>query len=287
MGTWTIIDEHYPEDNGTETVDIEYFADIMSRIDYFINNNGNPRLIICEGDSWFHYSRFFGYSNLLLPMKQEFVQIDNNDSQIAWALVNIASSSDTLAEMVNNRQGNLLKSILKEYKKHIKFVLLSAGGNDIIDEIRYSNLLTPNGLNQANFTNLMIDIKSNYEKMVSIIHKGTNNQKIPIFTHCYDYLCAFGKCSILTKFLKCPWIEPIIKTNGLQTKIDSIVVTIFDEFYQKINSVSGLNGIRTIGTLNKDPNNWSDEIHPNTNATNQIATIYVKGILKKQRNLLT
>lgn len=133
----------------------------------------------------------------------------------------------------------------------------------------------------------MIDIKANYEKIVAIIHRGVGNTEIPIFTHCYDYLCAFGKCSLLTKLINCPWIEPEIASNKLHGKIDDIMKEIFNKFYKSTNSVNGLYSVKTIGTLEKDPNLWSDEIHPDTYATNQLAKAYVAGIIQQKPDLLT
>lgn len=123
MATWTLIDGDYPREDGTETVDIDYTAGIVARIDYFISNNTSPRLIICEGDSWFHYSRFFGYSNMLLPIKDELEAKDKSPDNISWGLVNLGNSGDTLAEMASDRHADLLKSILKQYKNNTKTML--------------------------------------------------------------------------------------------------------------------------------------------------------------------
>lgn len=291
MATWTMIDDDYPQDTGSEEVDIEISADIVARIDYFIDDNTNPRLIICEGDSWFHYSRFFGYSNLLLPIKDELQAKDQSPNNVAWGLVNLGYSGDTLADIAKDKQIALLQKILKRYRNnnYVKCVLFSAGGNDIIEAINGagSPLLTPKGLDKTKLNSLMIDIKANYAKLVSAIHAGTNNQQIPIFTHSYDYPCAFGQCSIITKLLNCPWIKPVVDSNGLQEEISSIIIEIFNEFYAAITSVDGLSGVKTIGTLDTNPDLWSDEIHPNTSATNQIAKVYVASMISQHPNLLT
>lgn len=291
MATWTIIDNHYGEDDfhhGGDS-DIEYTSDIFERIDYFIHNVGTSfskeekeiRLIVCEGDSWFQYAV------LLSMIKAELENKDKNPNTI-WGMINLAKSSATLHSMLENRQTNILKQVLAQYKDHIKCVLLSAGGNDVIDSA--AELLA----GKDDIT--MVKIEKEYGEMCQIINTSFGN-KIDIFTHSYAYLCAFGKCDTRNNLMEavlvrlasdCPWIKPHIANL---TNPEEAMKKAIDDLFETMGRVSDIVIADTREQLQdngqNNPDYWIDEIHPKKIGMKRIAKVYVEKILETNPKLLT
>lgn len=289
MGQWTIIDNHYGEDDSTEDT-IEYTSDIFKRIDYFINNAGTNlngkqsevRLIVCEGDSWFQYA-------VLLPMIKAELESRDKNQNIIWGMINLAQSGDTLHSMLENKQTSILKKVLTQYQKYIKCVLLSAGGNDVIDNTAQLLDSDDNGMTMATIT-------KEYNEICNIINAQFENT-IDIFTHSYAYLCAFGKCDTRNNLIEavavrlisnCPWIEPHIANL---TNPEQAMKIPIDNLFKAMNSVNGVVVADTRRELqNNGQNNigyWIDEIHPKKIGMKKIAKVYVNTILQTNPNLLT
>lgn len=295
MKKWTIIDDSYGEDNSQDDA-VEYSSTIKERIDYFINDAGTVfsgeekeiRLIICEGDSWFAYSEF------LTCVVKELKEHDVDNNNIVWGVVDISNSSDTLAEMLRNSDD--LKTILRTYKQYIKCILLSASGNDIIAKLDY--ILNKNGVNQYEIKEAINSVKKHCQKMIKIIHKETDNERMPIFMHSYAYLCNFGECNkgikkiFMKLFSDCPWIYSVAQKEGLSDKQTELQLQeIFDEFYKTIKTINGIIIADTRKSMQirkmNETHLWLDEIHPNQTGSEKVARVYVSKIIKTNPNLLT
>ncbi len=198
-------------------------------------------------------------------------------------VVDIATAGETLKDIVKYSY-NEFQSIL-EYD-NVKCVLLSAGGNDIIDEL--DCLLDENGLKIDDTKSEMKKIKNRYTNIVNIV----NDRNISIFTHSYAYFCNFGKCGSLTKFSpKCPWIENVMKEKGLsEEETYKALADMLDLFYE---TISGINGIivadtrKSLGEKDRYKKSlWHDEIHPTKTASDKVAKVYVDKILETKPDLL-
>lgn len=296
MGKWTMIDHSYDytDDEVSGEQNEEELNTIEDKIRHFINdrnrNSNDIKLIICEGDSWFDYPD----PGLLEHIFDGLKNNDKSSQSVIWGVVNIANAGDTLKEMIE--QSTTLKSILKQYKDNIKCVLLSAGGNDIIDKL--DGILDKNGINEDKLKEVMEGekgLKKHYQNMIHIIYSNLGNNKIPIFTHSYAYVCNFGDntCSILKKlFTRCPWIYPIMAKHELTPpKTYDAMKKIFNEFYSVINEIDGITITDTRKSMEVNDkcqsDRWIDEIHPKYSTVKNVANAYVKKIIKTSPNLLT
>lgn len=111
------------------------WADYLKRVD-----PGNPMNLIrpspdlhilAEGDSWFHMGGFKGIGagrNLL-----DFISFGNKKAVIA----DVGMSGDILVHMNTSIKSGSLKDALKHKKWDL--ILLSAGGNDLIDAVDSKN----------------------------------------------------------------------------------------------------------------------------------------------------
>lgn len=289
MEKWTLIDHNYGQkDDGTESTIDSIGASIKDKVDDFISNaeleSNDVRLIICEGDSWFGHYTWSSHNAVLgsiFKILQEKDKLNNNNA--VWGVVDIAAAGDTLRDIVKYNEE--LKTILEH--DNVKCVLLSAGGNDIIEELDI--LLNQDGLNQTSVNVEMEKIKTRYTDIVNVV----NDKNIPIFTHSYAYFCNFGECGSLTKLSpKCPWIANVMKNNNL-SKEDTYnaLADMLDLFYFTINNIDGITIADTRNSLGVKYTHkkslWHDEIHPTKTASNKVAKIYVDKILETQSNLLT
>lgn len=282
MEKWTLIDHNYDgQDDSDETA-----ASIKEKVDDFIwraeSESNDVRLIICEGDSWFGHYTWSSHNAVLGSIFKILQAKDKSNDNVVWGVVDIAAASDTLRNIVKHNQE--FESILES--GNVKCVLLSAGGNDIIEELDI--LLNQEGLNEVALDVEMAKIKARYTDIVNVV----NDENIPIFTHSYAYFCNFGECGSLTKFSKeCPWIENVMKNNNLSEEYTyNALAGMLDLFYSTINNINGITIADTRESLGvKDEYKkslWHDEIHPTKTASNKIAEIYVNNIINRIPDLL-
>lgn len=297
MKNWTLIDESYEDIEN----DIQVFDNIDKKIKNFLdnlhnfakdnnwNNSEKPevRFIICEGDSWLQYAKMLKY------IVKNLEANDSNNKNIAWAVINIASNGDALIrDILGNQQRHMLQQILSKYKQYIKCVLLSAGGNDVIDNM---SIMFNEGKLDTNALKTQIDmLEMGYKKIIKTIQNSLKNSNIPIFTHGYSYFCAFDKeCGILKRwFTNCPWIKPHMQEHGMDSQaMAQATKQMFDDFFIRINQLSDIVIADTRKVLQENgkdnPNYWIDEIHPTETGIKIIANTYVDAILKANPNLLT
>lgn len=302
MITWTLIDANSTDDEN----DIYTLDSLEQKIDSFINNADNYpvgdtgeykkpefRFIICEGDSWFSYCDMPRY---ILENLEKHPANDTNDKNIVWVVINIAGTGDALVrDILSNKQRFYMKRLLSKYKEHIKCVLLSAGGNDVIDNMP---IMFKDGQLDTNALTAQIDmLEIGYRKIIDIIHDKLDDKNTPIFSHSYSYLCAFSKeCDILKRwFTNCPWIHPHMKENNIsQTEMENAIKQMFNMFSDRIGALLDITMADTKQALqdangNNNPNYWEDEIHPNKNqdGIGKIADIYAQTILKNNPELFS
>ena len=298
MTTWTLIDENYEDIEN----DIQTFDSIDKKIQSFLDNLANlakdgnwnsskkpdVKFIICEGDSW------FDYANMLAHIIKNLKASDTSNNNTFWVVVNIANNGDALIRgILSNKQRHIFKQILSKYKQDIKCVLLSAGGNDVIDNM---GIMFDDGKLDTNALKAQIDmLEIGYKKMIKTIQNSLDNPNIPIFTHGYSYFCAFGKeCGILKKlFSNCPWIRPHMREHNMDAQaMADATKQMLDDFFNRIDKLSGIVIVDTRKALQNqnnesNPDYWTDEIHPTEAGIKIIANDYVCKIIETNPDLLT
>jgi lysophospholipase L1-like esterase len=220
-------------------------------------------------------------------------------------IVNCGSPGATIVNMASIANSAQLREALSEKIKRWDVILLSGGGNDMINAagniIRPKNSRPTKPENIADYcdTNalnaLLNDIEGAYRIIAGLRDvPGGLNSGVPILTHTYDYATPrnapanfiFGPigpwCHRAFTQLEIPseaWIE---LANYLT---DSLAERLL-ELANGPNKISNLHVIDTRGTLTPaalghrgDSNDWQNEIHPNGGGYEKLAKKRIEPVL--------
>ena len=246
--------------------------------------------ILAEGDSWFHIGGNTGFA-------KERNIIDgvcfNNHHTI---LLNMALSGDTMSNMSNNITSPEFFRMLKTYSWN--GLLLSAGGNDLIDaltsdmnykfkgkvlSIIQSSTDNSNYLNYINTNHLDLfcqSLTANYQRFIDY-KNGTTNKESPVFVHVYDYPTPRNAPAKLFRFKKGPWIYTALKSQSVPPEFwQQITDHVFNALAVTLLQFDGTNNFHVINTRNLlvranasdngTSNDWLNEIHPNSDGIEKL-----------------
>lgn len=255
---------------------------------------GNPiydKKVLAEGDSWFHIggnTGVFNERNLL-----DAVNFNNKHT----LLLNMALSGDTMARMSDRMNSPSFYRVMKTYSWNL--ILLSAGGNDLIDALteqgnyRYKNKTlsviqsnaTPNDyLSFINLDDLELfkaSVLDSFNKFTSEKSKTTNSN-IPVVLHIYDFPTPRNAPARMFMFKKGPWLYKALKDKKVPDKFwVDITDHIFNALASTLLELDGTNNFhvaKTCGTIMRaelntsgNSNDWLNEIHPNSKGIEQLA----------------
>jgi len=148
-----------------------------------LSNKDYPRelTIVSEGDSWFDY-----------PFRKDIIDYLRKNG---YAVANLAKAGDTLENMVygkkNKNNPKSLKQTIAAVKLHKpKFVLFSAGGNDIVgNEIKaylnHKGARPENVINDKIFKEKLKWIQAAIETFIISIHKANKNAHVLMDGYAY------------------------------------------------------------------------------------------------------
>jgi lysophospholipase L1-like esterase len=235
--------------------------------------------ILAEGDSWFSIGA--------VPSSNLLFELGLSDTSI---VVNIAYPGDTV-EAMSSLAGNpdLRKMIYDDqWAYEWDVILLSGGGNDIIDRARDFIVKAPKKTSKKPadwvdvdlLAELVSDVQDCYRKVVEIRDEpGSANADVPILVHTYDYLtprnapAKFGFAGITG-----PWFYPRLEAVGAPANVHvPIARYVMDRLAEGLLALSqgpgrlpNVHVVDTRKTLDlADPddmgnsNDWLNEIHPN------------------------
>jgi hypothetical protein len=239
------------------------------------------KTLLSVGDSWFgmFVPLFQQNLNLLeaLQTNQEAVVIDK--SQIGL----------TARDVTSHQRWDDLQMLIADSKRGFRFdlIMVSAGGNDLIDRLTESldaqlrtallagKTFTPEelvGMLRNRHLQVLDDIEADYRKLIRLRDSSSLNQGCPILAHNYDFITPRNAPAILGVG---PWACTALARAGITDPEEQKAFTdeCLLEFAQRLESIVGseknFRVARTQGTLEPaqledtgPAGDWHDEIHP-------------------------
>lgn len=249
--------------------------------------------LIAEGDSWFTLGAVPS-SNLLNDLRMP-----------RWTQVfSVAEPGDTLKNMSDIARNPGFERYVAQRNFNYAFhgLLLSAGGNDLIDAAASLISAQPlDGLPAGDprsyiHAQALAQLLNGIVAGVARVHAVWNSQHSksagnPIFLHTYDYATPRDAPALFlgAARLSGPWIYPVFAGSGLPIALQQrIADTLFDalaETLLSLDEVSGsknaLSHVHVVDTRNTlvranpaevgNSNDWLNEIHPNAGGYRKIA----------------
>lgn len=253
-----------------------------------------PWHFLAEGDSWFTIAAIPS-SNLLLELRVG-----------RWTQVlNLAYPGDTLKH-IDDLPGNkdLVRYLAKRnFACAFDAVLLSGGGNDIIDAapalisktpaVGLDPALAESYVDGAALTQLLERIQQAYKDIVTLRDSaGSKSVGSPAFAHTYDYATPRDAPArfIGTVRLRGPWLFKAFDGSGIDIAlrqrianhlIDSLAAALLELDVDNAASGKALPAFHVVDTRNTlvmanpadagNSNDWVNEIHPNLTGYRKIA----------------
>lgn len=249
--------------------------------------------VLAEGDSWFTIGGVPVW-NLLYSLEFPATNI----------IVTLAKPGDTLksmAEICNNSELRFAMDKLHGYDWDA--ILLSAGGNDLID---YASGKTPEDsiiippdqrgpvddpsgyVDQNKLAQLMQYIQEGYRRIVALRDAPKSScAGAPIIVHTYDLVTPTNSPATIGPITLGPWLFPALRRADIPT-IDWIALadyllavlrdTIVELTMPGAKQLANFNVVDTQGTIIRaalgsagESNDWLNEIHPNKDGYEKIA----------------
>jgi lysophospholipase L1-like esterase len=247
----------------------------------------NKRLILAEGDSWFTIAGI-PTSNLLYSFRFKKMTM----------IVNCAMPGDTIKHMSEIEGNHVFRTALSPEGYNWDLILLSGGGNDLIDTA--GKLLLPRQQRGAKsmkntkdycdtekLDELIANIQQGYRRLVGLRDTdGSPAKKKPIVVHTYDYAVPRdSRARFFSVPLLGPWLYPAVVNAEIPKKdwikvskylIDKLAKGILD--LEKVDKLKNFHVVDTrkslkmaaLGTTG-DNGDWLNEIHPNSDGYKKLA----------------
>jgi lysophospholipase L1-like esterase len=246
--------------------------------------------LLAEGDSWFSWS----YLNLV-PSSNLLQQLDFDKPALA---VSYAYAGDTIRRIADffDNGGFFIEMRSQRYDA----ILLSGGGNDLIDALYDFNSNTPivlqepgasdpddpnSYVNFQNLTKLTNYVKANFERIFDYrLQPPASNANTPIILHTYDYATPrIAPAEFMGMPARGPWLLPaLVKVKAPANLHSTISKLIFDSLAEALLSLrdesEGIHVVDTRDTIRPADQNaggesgdWINEIHPTAQGYASIA----------------
>ena len=243
----------------------------------------SDHVIICEGDSWFNHPFLQDIPEELLYFGYSVLHSNYPGKHLEASL----SEAKFLAPLLDGR------------KRQIKALLLSGGGNDLINWHKGDAEFSPifrkasAGSSPADFLdpgNLSRALQDLAGWLNGISNKLANAgaKKLPVLLHCYDFISPkiYGPSPF-----KGTWVNPQLDAIGAPTDPafrKRISSALQNAWIQKYKDVCQQLEWHFIVTQNVVKNRWHDEIHPQNPGFYDVSCVYwnvlhALGILPSRR----
>jgi hypothetical protein len=243
--------------------------------------------IIAEGDSWFRN-----------PVVLEV--IDHLESLNRYAIDRSEIPGRWIKEMAEQKR-YLARLKDKNTKKDIKCMLLSGGGNDLLDkDVLAKRLLqkAPPGspaeafFRAASYGGAISEVKQHMADIVKNVLKL--KPELPIITHTYAYPIPRNAPALGHPGLKLiqmgPWIYRAAKEVGIHDTADmqKVAIKLIDDFHDLVLAPLAAQFPGNLHVLNLrplfplDPSLWNDEIHLSSDSFKVVAGKFAEAIQAHQ-----
>jgi hypothetical protein len=242
-------------------INLRFFArrDVLNKV-----YPGDEDVIICEGDSWFDHPFLQDISTQLFSAFRYCVLHSNQPGKL---LRDSVSEPEFLIP-------------LKDFRKpQIKALLLSSGGNDLINWRKtgaFSPIFKPaTSSNPGDFidftqlTNALHELTSYFDQVTRLL-QSVGAGKLPVLVHCYDHI---RPASYEHSLFKGSWIEPQLEAIKASPDLYSAIAGQLQErwtaSYREFCANHGWHFIDASGIVR---DRWYDEIHPHSRPFYEIAS---------------
>lgn len=262
---------------------------ISERADDFIINvrsGVRPISILMEGDSWFDYPlNFSRSSNNIAACLKSYVEKHPGLANI----MSLAKNGDT-ANAMSQTPGSLeARRVIAAVGSKIDFLLISAGGNDIVGEEMVAFLNTYQAGFSARdcirfdaFTAVINNLKSRYFWLMDLLSEYARHTDVITYPYCYLNPAQRGLDLKLFR-IGDGWIYIHLQDKGIPDHLHADIVRIMlDEFfamlkqvqqtYDKFHVMDTRSGILQPGSKH----DWADEMHPSAAGFKKLAKCFVQ-----------
>jgi hypothetical protein len=225
-------------------------------------------VIICEGDSWFNH-----------PF---LVDLPDHLRNFGYSVLHGNRPGKRLRESLD--EGLFLAPFKDARRTQIKALLLSGGGNDLINWCRGDAAFSPifrrvNSNVPADYIDagkLQLALKDLTGWITGIAKKlkATGGKNVAALLHCYEYVIPkkYGPSPF-----KGEWIDPQLDAVGAPTSGDfrsRITAHLQDAWIAAYKAVCALLGWEFVKTQGLVKGRWHDEIHPSSMGMYSVACEY-------------
>jgi hypothetical protein len=242
--------------------------------------------ILAEGDSWFSMGGI-PTSNLLFSMKFRKFTI----------IVNCARPGDTIRKIGRiAKNPNLKKAMSRRDGYTWDAILLSGGGNDLIDDVdkiirKFTKIESDPAFycNQDALDRTLQSVEKGYRKIIDLRDAaGSSCQGKPVITHTYDWMTPRNSPSRFFPFrLKGPWIYPaLVEANLPESQWNAVSDHLLDALRNTIKGLArgpdklpNFHVVNTQDTIipaalgeTGESGDWMNEIHPSADGYKKLAT---------------
>ena len=235
--------------------------------------------LLAEGDSWFAWAHLN-----LSPSSNILEQLEFRESTV---VVNLAYSGDVIRDMSDGMSNMHFYFELQGQRYHA--ILLSGGGNDLIDALHPANgqlpIIVPCATRSPAVAASYVDagalkaltdgVLASYRHIIAARDASAANAHTPIVLHTYDYPTPRNaKATFLGEPAKGPWLLPAMQAAEVPEALYQAVTSIvFDALAQALLSLhqpdNGVHVVNTCHTLARAApgatglsGDWINEIHP-------------------------
>lgn len=224
-------------------------------------------VVLAEGDSWFDYQH----------VDQDIIW-HLNGRTYGCAVRSEATAGDKMLEDIHPYIDKTLRLIDRQRRyypeeRRFDYVLLSAGGNDLLESGALAELVTdedpakpPGDLVRQDRLNTMLgELRAAYQDTIDAAL--ARDADIRILAHGYDYPIPNGKPLVVYGInTQKAWIKPVMDDKGIaMPRSQQVVAEILDQFNAMLEGLAADNAAFVHVDLRRTLTHedaWSDEIHP-------------------------